>query len=193
MTSKTLPRSWALWVPVLGCLLLLAGTVAVDWRQTGRLPAIVPESVRSRTGDVGADDGYIGDARVGMEDTHLPAIAKLDPDLREAVRAAAADADIPFRVTSGWRSRAYQEQLLDQAIDKYGSRAEALRWVNTPDKSRHVTGEAIDIGPTDAAYWLSQHGADYGLCQVYGNEIWHYELLTTPGGRCPALRADGAS
>ena len=46
----------------------------------------------------------------------------------------------------------------------------------TPDTSPHVSGDAVDIGPADAAAWLSEHGAEYGLCQIYGNEPWHYEL-----------------
>ena len=46
----------------------------------------------------------------------------------------------------------------------------------TPDTSAHVSGDAVDIGPSDAAAWLSEHGAAYGLCQIYGNEPWHYEL-----------------
>jgi D-alanyl-D-alanine carboxypeptidase len=24
--------------------------------------------------------------------------------------------------------------------------------------------------------WLSEHGAAYGLCQIYRNEPWHFEL-----------------
>jgi hypothetical protein len=39
-----------------------------------------------------------------------------------------------------------------------------------------VSGDAVDIGPSDAAAWLSKHGAGYGLCQIYDNEPWHYEL-----------------
>jgi D-alanyl-D-alanine carboxypeptidase len=38
-----------------------------------------------------------------------------------------------------------------------------------------VSGEAVDIGPFDAAEWLAEHGAAYGLCQIYDNEPWHYE------------------
>nr|RZI36672.1 hypothetical protein BJQ95_00888 [Cryobacterium sp. SO1] len=41
------------------------------------------------------------------------------------------------------------------------------------------------IGRTDADSWLSQHGADYGLCQIYANEMWHFEFATEPGGDCP--------
>ena len=37
-------------------------------------------------------------------------------------------------------------------------------------------GDAIDIEPSDAAAWLSERGAEYGLCQIYSNEPWHYEL-----------------
>lgn len=40
---------------------------------------------------------------------------------------------------------------------------------------------------------MIQHGADYGLCQVYENEIWHFELLTEPGGTCPPMLEDGAA
>ena len=78
----------------------------------------------------------------------------------------------------------YQEQLLQQAILKYGSEAEAARWVATPTTSAHVSGDAVDIGRSDAAAWLSEHGAEYGLCQIYGNERWHYELR-------PEARAHG--
>jgi D-alanyl-D-alanine carboxypeptidase len=37
----------------------------------------------------------------------------------------------------------------------------------------------------------SEHGADYGLCQIYGNEPWHYELRpeATDHG-CPPMYAD---
>jgi hypothetical protein len=54
-----------------------------------------------------------------------------------------------------------------------------------------VSGDAVDIGPSAAAAWLSEHGADYGLCQIYGNEPWHYELRpeATEQG-CPPTYAD---
>ncbi len=93
-----------------------------------------------------------------------------------AVRDAAAEAredGVVFTVNSGWRSASYQQGLLDDAVSTYGSRTEAARWVATPESSPHVTGDAVDIGPVDASSWLSQHGADFGLCQIYGNEIWH--------------------
>jgi len=124
-----------------------------------------------------------------------PAITNLDPDLLAAVRAAARDArkdGVELTISSGWRSRAHQQRLLDEAVAKYGSEEEALRYVSTPDASAHVTGDAVDIGPTAADDWLIQHGADYGLCQTFANEIWHFELATVPGGRCPDMLPDSS-
>lgn len=140
--------------------------------------------------------GRVGEARVTVADTDHPTIAGLDPALRDALAqatSAAADDGVEVLVTSGWRSREYQAELLAEAVREYGSQAEAARWVASPETSRHVHGEAVDVGPTDAAYWMAEHGARFGLCQVFANEIWHYELLTTPGGACPELRADGSA
>lgn len=128
-------------------------------------------------------------------DPARPTIKRLDPALLAAVEAAAQDASdegIRLRVTSGWRSRAHQERLLTEAIEKYGSGAEALRYVATPDTSAHVTGDAVDIGPAPGAEWLGAHGSSYGLCQVFANERWHFELATTPGGECPEMLPDSS-
>ena len=121
-------------------------------------------------------------------------MAKLDPALLNALRRAATDAagsGLEFDVDSGWRSPAYQEQLLREAISKYGSEKEAARWVATPKTSAHVSGNAVDIGPFRATAWLSAHGAEYGLCQIYRNEAWHYELrLEAIDHGCPPMYAD---
>ena len=61
----------------------------------------------------------------------------------------------------------------------------------TPNTSAHVSGDAVDIGPSGAAAWLSEHGAEYGLCQIYGNEPWHHELRPEASDHgCPRLYAD---
>ena len=128
-----------------------------------------------------------------FDDTQ-PAVANLDPALRRALRKAATDAagdGVTLYVTSGWRSPAYQDQLLREAVAKYGSAAEAGRWVATADTSPHVQGDAIDVGRWNATAWLSEHGAEYGLCQIYANESWHYELRPHTLSRgCPAMYAD---
>ncbi|MDY0910663.1 M15 family metallopeptidase [Microbacterium sp. CFBP9034] len=138
--------------------------------------------------------GHLAES-VALGDDDLPAIAKLNPSLRaamaDAAEAAAAEG-VAFEVTSGWRSRDYQQWLLDDAIVTYGSEEVARRFVATPDRSSHVTGNAVDIGPLDAQLWLIAHGAQWGVCQIYANERWHFEKATDAGGTCPALRADAA-
>jgi D-alanyl-D-alanine carboxypeptidase len=138
------------------------------------------------------DDGALPDGATVFDDEY-PGIANLDPDLLRALREAATDAagdGIEFHVNSGWRSTEYQNQLLREAVARYGSEEEAARWVATPDKSPHVAGVAIDVG-FDARAWLSEHGAGYGLCQIYRNEPWHYELRPEAiDGGCPPMYAD---
>ena len=143
----------------------------------------------THNGPPNAVDGVLPD-HTSAFDTDLPGIAKLDPGLRKAVQEAetAMRADgIRMQVTTGWRSKKYQEELLQKAIVKYGSRKKALEYVADPNESHHVTGHAVDIGPTDADDWLQRKGNRYGLCRTYTNEIWHFELATTPGGTCPPM------
>jgi zinc D-Ala-D-Ala carboxypeptidase len=144
-------------------------------------------------GALGEADGAVPDGTTVFDD-EVPGIANLDPALLGALRHAATDAadnGVEFFVNSGWRSPAYEEQLLHEAVSKYGSEEEAARWVATPNTSVHVSGDAVDIGPSDATAWLSQHGAEYGLCQIYGNEPWHYELRPEAIDHgCPPMYAD---
>ena len=139
------------------------------------------------------DDGALPDG-VTVFDEEYPGVANLDPDLLRALREAATDAaddGIEFHVTSGWRSPEYQDQLLREALAKYASEQEAARWVASADTSPHVSGDAVDIGSLDARAWLSEHGAEYGLCQIYGNEPWHYELRPEAIAHgCPPMYAD---
>jgi zinc D-Ala-D-Ala carboxypeptidase len=144
---------------------------------------------------LGESDGAVPEG-VRVFDDDIPAVANLDPGLRHALRQAAMDAakdGIEIIVNSGWRSREYQKQLLRDAAVKYRSEKEAVRWVATPDTSPHVSGDAVDIGPSRATAWLSRHGAQYRLCQIYRNEPWHYELRREAiDDGCPSMYADPA-
>jgi hypothetical protein len=144
-------------------------------------------------GALGEADSAVPDGTTVFND-EIPGIANLNPDLLGALRRAATDAaddGVEFLVDSGWRSQEYQDQLLREAISEYGSEAEAARWVATAETSPHVSGDAVDIGHSDATTWLSEHGAEYGLCQIYGNEPWHYELRPEAVDHgCPAMYAD---
>ncbi|MFI8632937.1 M15 family metallopeptidase [Microbacterium sp. NPDC077663] len=124
------------------------------------------------------DQGEVPENTTAFDDD-VPAIARLDPALRRALQDASSRAaadGLTVRINSGWRSPEMQERLLRDAIDTYGSREEASRWVATPETSAHVSGDAVDVGPWDAADWLDRHGAAFGLCRIYVNEPWHFEL-----------------
>ena len=89
-----------------------------------------------------AADGVVAEGTTVFDD--VPAVDNLDPRLRHALRRAATDAagdGVTFDLNSGWRSAAYQQRLLDQAIAQYGSKAAAARWVDTPATSE--TGEKL--------------------------------------------------
>jgi zinc D-Ala-D-Ala carboxypeptidase len=142
---------------------------------------------------LGEADGAVPQGTTVFDD-EIPGVANLDPALLGPLRQAATDAaadGVRFQVTSGWRSPEYQEQLLREAVSEYGSEEEAARWVSSADTSLHVSGDAVDIGPSDATAWLSEQGDEYGLCQIYGNEPWHYELRPEAVDQgCPAMYAD---
>jgi zinc D-Ala-D-Ala carboxypeptidase len=154
-------------------------------------PTDVPRS--ERRGPLGEADGVVPDGTTVFDD-EIPGVANLDPALLGPLRQAATDAadyGVEFHVSSGWRSPEYQEQLLREAVSEYGSEEEAARWVATADTSLHVSGDAVDIGPSDATEWLSEHGDDYGLCQIYSNEPWHYELRPEAIDHdCPPMYVD---
>lgn len=176
--------------------LVLVGLIAVVALITAILVYQAPWSSSNKgdsRGVIGEADGVVPDG-VTVFDREAPAVANLDAGLLKALRRAATDAaddGIEFYVNSGWRSPEYQNQLFREAVAKYGSEAKAARWVATPATSLHVAGDAVDIGRSDATTWLSEHGAAYGLCQIYKNEPWHYELRTDAiGRRCPAMYAD---
>jgi hypothetical protein len=186
-------------------LVVLAAIAAVLGSQlpassssTATSPTDIPRSEHrglrgEHQGAFGEADGAVPDGATVFDD-ETAGVANLDSDLLGALRQAATDAadhGVELFLNSGWRSPEYQGQLLDEAASEYGSEEEAARWVATPNTSAHVSGDAVDIGPSDAAAWLSEHGAWYGLCQIYSNEPWHYELRPEAIDHgCPPMYAD---
>jgi zinc D-Ala-D-Ala carboxypeptidase len=208
-TTRRIPR-----ILVAGLLVVIAAIAAASghqllasWTSTvapridvppssGPLPPSTspyPPPRNGRGGPLGEADGAVPDGTTVFDD-EIPGVANLDRALLGSLREAATDAaddGVEFHVTSGWRSREYQEQLLRDAVSEYGSAEEAARWVATADTSLHVSGDAVDIGPSDATAWLSEQGAAHGLCQIYGNEPWHYELRPEAIDHgCPPVYAD---
>jgi hypothetical protein len=181
----------------LGSKSLVSSSSTVPSLSTASSPSSAAAPVdRSRNDQrdaLGEAGGAVPDGTTVFDD-EVPGVAQLDPGLLGALRRAATDAaadGVELIVDSGWRSPAYQEQLLREAVSEYGSAEEAARWVATPKTSAHVSGDAVDIGPADAAAWLSDHGAAYGLCQIYGNEPWHYERRPEAIAHgCPSMYSD---
>jgi D-alanyl-D-alanine carboxypeptidase len=205
----TIHRSRIRWIRVAGLLVVIAAIAAalgyqlpasssstdarpIDVHRSEH-PRALGEPRREHRGALGEAGGAVPDGTTVFDD-EVPGVANLDPALLGALRQAAADAadeGVEFVVTSGWRSPEYQEQLRREAISKYGSEKKAARWVATPTTSAHVSGDGVDIGPSDATAWLSEHGAEYGLCQIYSNEPWHYELRPKAiDDGCPPTYAD---
>ncbi|MFC8923930.1 M15 family metallopeptidase [Cellulosimicrobium sp. NPDC057127] len=190
--SRTSLSSLVLVLFVVAVVLALAGAtttvlgVGAPW-SSGRGSTVGEGATEQRTA---AEPGASGTARPGEGEAD-----GLDPELLrrfEEARAAAAAEGVELRVTSGWRSAAEQQELVERALERYGSVEETHRWVLPPESSEHVAGAAIDVGPTEGAYWLQQHGARFGLCQTYANEVWHYEAAAEPGGTCPPQHADAS-
>ncbi|MDT5213090.1 MAG: zinc D-Ala-D-Ala carboxypeptidase [Mycobacterium sp.] len=141
------------------------------------------------------DGSLSGPGTLTPFDVQDPAVGRLDPQLLSAIQnaatAAAADG-ITMTITSGWRSPEFQQRLLDNAVRTYGSLAVARQYVETPEGSKHVIGQAVDVGGVGADQWLITNGARFGLCRIYANELWHFELATDALGNCPPLLPNAA-
>jgi D-alanyl-D-alanine carboxypeptidase len=161
---------------------------------TAPTPAPAPLTIGPAATD--SYGGWIPDGQTLRPfDVANPALAQLDPSLlnaiQDAARAAAAEG-VDLRIMSGWRSKEFQQRLFDDAVSKYGSADIARQFVASPDVSKHVVGQAVDVAPIDADNWLIRNGAQFGLCQIYANELWHFELAVDQQGNCPPLRPNAA-
>ncbi|MFI1917695.1 M15 family metallopeptidase [Nocardia sp. NPDC020380] len=119
----------------------------------------------------------------------------LQPMLAFAYNLASNEAHaqgVPLWIVSGYRTPAEQEGLWEDGIREYGSPDAARHWVLPPSQSTHVTGQAIDVGPREGAAWLEANGNRWGLCRMYDNEWWHFEVATLPGFACPARLPDAS-
>jgi len=124
-----------------------------------------------------------------------PIVQWLDPALRKAIQDAARKAStegVDIEINSGWRSKGFQQRLFDDAVRTYRSADIAREFVASPEASMHVQGKAVDIAPVEADRWLIANGAQFGLCQIFANEIWHFELAVDHQGRCPPLKPNAA-
>lgn len=166
-----------------------AGGDAAEPRALPRVPSSAASEVPAPPPDGGA-----AHAAAPGAPPRVDGLDGVDADLAarfEAARAAAAAEDVELRITSGRRTAEEQQRLVDEAVAKHGV-PEAYRWVLPPETSAHVQGLAIDVGATQGAYWLAEHGLEFGLCQTYANEVWHFEKLPDGADTCPEQHPDSS-
>lgn len=189
------PSSTTRIVATLTTALALSALLTLTGCTASALPGVADRAdAVTQTGPLNDDDGYIPEGSSLPLDSEKAAVRRLDPSLLGALHQAqevASERDTQITIADGWRSERYQEQLFADAVEQYGSEEEASRWVKRGSDSAHVSGDAVDIATADAMDFLNRFGAEWGLCQVYANEAWHFELLTEPGGECPTPVADG--
>lgn len=98
-------------------------------------------------------------------------LAELEPRFRRRLSALLAAAPSRIAITSGYRSRAKQQELYDAWRAGRGNPA------NRPGTSRHETGEAADLRYVGAGSrpWAHANARRYGLLFPYSHEPWHVE------------------
>ena len=119
-----------------------------------------------------------------------PKLAGMRADFQASLAGfitAAREAGHDIKLQSGVRTTERQAELFAAAVRKYGSEAEARKWVAPPGRSYHEKGTAADLnyagagmrGDTTAAQsareWAHANASRFGLSFPLGNEAWHVE------------------
>lgn len=131
----------------------------------------------------------------GYEDRRSD-VDQLHPVMQDrlgAFLAAAQDSGHDIRIVSGQRSAERQAVLWNKALEKYGSAAEARRYVAPPGGSTHQSGEAVDLQfgdraaglggkKTEAVRWAHENASKFGLNFPLGHEDWHIEPAEARSG-----------
>lgn len=95
---------------------------------------------------------------------------------------------ISLQVRSSYRSVSEQRVLWNKALRTYGSSDEARKWVAPPGKSRHNSGNAIDLDMYKNGRQVSQSEFDKlaklaGFYRPMSWETWHIEPMSTKASR----------
>ncbi|WP_210168877.1 D-alanyl-D-alanine carboxypeptidase family protein [Aureimonas sp. D3] len=107
------------------------------------------------------------------------------------IRSAPPEIARGLQVMSGYRSPEKQAQLYRAALQKYGSAAEARKWVAPAGRSGHNHGHAADLAfngvrldkaPAHVRQWVHENAGKFGLAFPLGNEAWHVELAGARDG-----------
>lgn len=118
-----------------------------------------------------------------------PSLSGLNPAFASQVEdmywGMPADLRQHVSIVSGFRSPEHQARLYESALQRYGSEAEARRWVAPPGNSRHNYGLAVDFGwgTPEAREWVHANAGNFGLHFPMDWENWHLEPIGAEGGR----------
>lgn len=182
--------------------------------KTGRLPAktstpAVPRvSINDYPVDASTGSGGKVDIKVdlnkyltpGKDASHISGMSSaFEGKLEKLLGSLPKEMAGQITITSGFRSVERQQQLWQQALEKYGSVAEARKWVAPPGNSQHIKGNAADLsyGSPAAKDWAHANAGKFGLQFPLGNENWHIEDADARAGdvakRTQELEARGKS
>lgn len=129
--------------------------------------------------------------------TRPDSFTRLKPQMQERLAAMlqAADKELgpnSLRITSAYRSPELQGKLYKEALKKYGTEAEARRWVAPPGRSQHNFGNAVDFASAQGgllrdpnsteARWLAANAERFGLAVPLSNEPWQVEIAGARSG-----------
>ncbi|WP_442582542.1 M15 family metallopeptidase [Mesorhizobium sp. ASY16-5R] len=136
--------------------------------------------------DLATANSFLKTRLVGHTAEHIDG---MKPELQTRLAALFQSAPAGIReklgIVSGRRSVERQRQLWE-ASDKSG------KWVGSPEGSRHVHGDAADLGydgqrldkaPADVQKWVHDNAAAFDLKFPLGHEAWHVETSETRGGK----------
>lgn len=148
---------------------------------------------------------YCGNDVLYVKGSEIEGCREAVDALMVMISAARAEGLDNWQVSAGYRSIAYQQQVMDNKVYEYrqqglsGSEARraAERYVAIPGCSEHHTGLAFDItvagqsfSSTQQCKWLHEHCWDYGFILRYTEEkesvtgiaaeAWHFRYVGQP-------------
>lgn len=175
-----------------GSMMVTAGTVILGGAGITGLSGVAGAGLVGGAANLpGAPEGWVGPAgeveallrSVATGGGARPgAISGLNAGFADPLAAMIAEAQQIFgpgavQITSAFRSVERQQQLWDEALQKYGSPEAARQWVAPPGQSHHNNGLAADLGygSVNVEQWVHENAGRYGLGFRMGNEPWHIE------------------
>lgn len=142
---------------------------------------LIGADFHSKVANVDNSASYLANFAVGgakRSDSFTGMNKNFSSALAQMIKSAPAEIRNQLKLTSGFRSVKKQGQLWESALKKYGSVAEARKWVAPPGKSQHNHGNAGDLkfGNDAARKWVHANAGKFGLEFPLSNENWHIEL-----------------